>query len=199
MKKLTITILIIALLLVVLQTIDKSETRYIPVLWVILNIVPVLYLIIAKAAKHNLIYLMGYAFLAIATVLSSGYMLTLFEIGSDKYLVISFSWLLFGQLGVWSQYYFTRHRVPVDALSLGIKFSAEKSERIRALIRAGRIEKAVEELTTGEELNQEQKVIVTNFAFQFSKVIKEEAMGLMTMEEASVAKNRIVVGILRYT
>lgn len=198
MKRLNTTILIVVLLLVVFQTIDKSDARYIPVLWVTLNILPVLYLIVAKAAKHNLIYILGYALLALATVLSAGYMLTSFEMGSDKYLLISFTWLLLGQLGVWGQYYFTRYRIPADALSLGIKFSAEKSASIRALITAGRIEKAVEQLTAGEELNQEQKVIVTNFAFRFSKVIKQEAMGLMTTEEASVAKNRIVMGILHY-
>ncbi len=198
MKRLTTTILIVVLLLVVFQTIDKSEARYIPLLWVALNIIPVLYLILAKAAKHNLMYILGYTFLALATVLSTGFILTSFGIGSDKYLLISFSWLLFGQLGVWGQYYFTRHRIPADALSLGIEFSAEKSASIRALIKDGRIEKAVEQLTVGEELSQEQKVIVTNFAFRFSELMEQEAKGLMTTEEVSVAKNRIVMGILRY-
>ena len=185
-------------MLVVLQTIDKSEAKYIPILWVTINILPALYLAFVKAARHNMIYILGYALLALLTVLSSGYMLTSFEIGSDKYLLISFAWLFFGHLGIWGQYYFTRHRTPPDSLSMGIQFSKEKSASIRALINAGRIEKAVKQLTEGDELNQEQKVIVSNFAYRYSKVMEQEAMGLMTGEEVLVAKNRIVMGILRY-
>ena len=185
-------------MLVVLRTIDKSEARYIPMLWAALNILPVLYLVGAKAAKHNLYYLLGYAILAFSTVLSADYMLTSFEIGSDSYLLISFSWLIFAQLGVWAQYYFTRHKAPADALSLGIEFPAEKSANIRALLLEGRIKEAVEELTAGEELNQEQKVVVTNFAYRYSEVVEQENLGLMTTEEVRVVKNRIVTGILRY-
>jgi hypothetical protein len=198
MKRLTTTILIIVLLLVVLQTINKSDAPYIPVLWVLLNIVPVLYLIMAKAAKHNLVYILSYALLALATVLSAGYVLTSFQMESDQYLLTSFAWLVFAQLGVWGQYYFTRHRVPADALSLGIEFPAEKSASIRALLLNGRIEEAVEELTAGEELNQEQKVVVTNFAYRFSKVVEQQTLGLLTMEQVTVEKNKIVTGILRY-
>jgi hypothetical protein len=198
MKRLTTTILIIVLLLVVLQTINKSGARYIPILWVLLNIVPVIYLIMAKAAKHNLVYILGYALLALATVLSAEYILTSFQMGSDQYLLTSFAWLIFAQLGVWGQYYSTRYRVPAGALSLGIEFPAKKSASIRALMMNGRIEEAVEQLTAGEELNQEQKVIVTNFAYRFSKVIEQQTLGLLTTEQVTVEKNKIVTSILRY-
>lgn len=198
MKKLTIIFLLVLLFLVVLQTIEKSGAPYIPILWVCIHILPVLYLLIAKAAKHNLIYLLGYALLVLVTLLATRFMLMTFSIESDNYLVVSSGWLLFGQLGVWAQYYFTRHRVAADALSLGIDFPPEKSARIRALLTDGRIEAAVEELTVGDELNQEQKVVVVNFAFRFAELSKKESMGLLTSEEAAVEKTRIVTGILRF-
>lgn len=198
MKKLILTLLIGVLFIVVFQTIDKSGAIYIPIIWVIVNILPALYLVLSKAARHNMIYILGYTLLTLITVLSANFVLTSFGIGSDKYLLISFTWLLFGQIGIWSQYYFTRPIATEDTLSFRMQISPEKSEYIRKLISTGKIKKAVEELNTGEELSQEQKVIVTNFAYQYSKLVNQEAMGLMTKEEAKVEKNRIVAGILRF-
>jgi hypothetical protein len=198
MKKAAIVILAICLVKILFDLAVHSGMWYLPLLWIIVIIIPVFYLLVAKAAKHNLVYILAYATLTLLMILAQAVFSVVWGVESDTYLLYSSSFLVFAQLGVWAQYYFTRHQVSADALSLGIEFPAEKSASIRALIQDGRIEEAVEQLTAGEELNQEQKVVVTNFSFRFTKVNEQEAMGLMTTEEVSVAKNRIVNGILRY-
>ena len=198
MKKTAIIILTICLVKVLLDLVTRTGMWYLPLLWVIVIIIPVVYLLLAKAARHNHGYILAYAILTLLVILAQAVFTLAWGVEPDVYLIYSSSFLIFAQLGIWAQYYFTRHQVPADALSLGIAFPAEKSASIRAQLLKGHIEKAVEELTAGEELNQEQKVIVTNFAYRYSEVIEQETLGLMTAEEVSVAKNRIVTGILRY-
>ena len=56
----------------------------------------------------------------------------------------------------------------------------------------------MDRMNTGDELSAEQQMVISNFAYRLGEIKRKETMGLLTGEELTVARNKIVTGILSF-
>lgn len=194
MKKATVTLLSLSLFLLIGRAVGDSQgSRLYLLAWVVILILPPMYLALYKTSGKKLYFVFAYA--ALTFLLLIGQKLT--NIQSDDLKKVAGPLLLVLQAGLWVQYYFTDRQKP-EAIALGGNFAEAEAEKIRNLINDGRLEEAMEHLTAGDELSAEQQAVVSNFAYRLGEIKRKEMMGLLTDEGATVERNKIVTSILGF-
>lgn len=195
MKKAAVTFLLLSLLLLIGQAVSGApySSFIYPLALIMLAILPPLYLVLYLTRGKKLVFILGYAVLTLLILMfQRGFQPT-----ANDSIMTTAPLLLVLQVGLWVQYYFWDRHQP-EALTQGGNFQKDDADKIRDLITAGRLEEAMERMTTGDELSAEQQTVVSNFAFRLNEIQRKEAMGLLTDEEVSVQRNQIVTGILSF-
>jgi len=152
-----------------------------------------LYMVLYKTSGKKMIFVLVYAVLAFVLLMSQ----SRFQMAADNQMIVSGLIFLVLQIGLWIQYYFWGRHQP-EALTQGGNFEDAKAEEIRQLLTSGRLDKAIDKMVLGDELSAEQQTVVSNFAYRLNEIKRKETMGLLTDEDATVERNKIVTGILSF-
>lgn len=194
MKKAAIALLIANLLLLIGQAVGGMYGTFVfPLALIVLTVLPPLYLVLYLTSGKKIVFTLAYAIIALVLLFGVRAM----NMTGNESVKIVGPLLLVLQAGLWIQYYFWDRHKP-EALTQGGNFDVVEREKIRALLTAGRLEDAMDKMTAGDELSAEQQTVVSNFAYRLNEIKRKETMGLLTDDDATVERNKVVTGILSF-
>ncbi|MEM6264044.1 MAG: hypothetical protein AAGI38_16135 [Bacteroidota bacterium] len=188
--KRNIAIVLLALTLAILIgqiVFGKYGNVFIPIVWLFVILPPILK---KTAASHHLLKAIFYL-ATFLTLISQPIFLITQEIGSEKQLLLSFTWIVPLQIIYW----FRVFGKPKAQVRQSVEV-APSSETIQNLISKNEIEQALERTSQIESLTQNQKNEVLNMSYRYEEAKRKNRLGVLSNEELKLEKNQIVTGLI---
>lgn len=189
-NKIAIFLLGLTAIIVIAQVImGQYKNIFIPILWLFLILIPVLS---SDRKPFNHLKIL-YFLIALLTILAQPMLLQKQGLNTIDCLKLSFFWMIPLQIPFWINIFkqYKKRGILSDRTE-----QSDLIDQIKELISNNEIEQALESASTIANLSSNQETELLNMTFRYEEAKRKNRLGVISNEDLSVEKNRIVTALI---